>query len=69
MRGSSGGGIALPSTFTPPPELAGAKAVIFSSVPMSPALDPPTGLHLSFSTDDGAKLARFGRNRPRTGLN
>ena len=51
MRGSSGGGIALPTGFTPPPELKGAKAVIFSSVPMSPALNPPTGLHLSFSTD------------------
>jgi sucrose-6-phosphate hydrolase SacC (GH32 family) len=52
MRGSSGGGFALPAGFTPPAELAGAKAVIFSSVPMSPALNPPTGLHLSFSKDD-----------------
>ena len=53
MRGSSGGGIALPPGFTPPPELAGAKAVIFSSVPMSPSLNPPTGLHLSYATDEG----------------
>lgn len=52
MRGSSGGGIALPFDFQPPPELAGAKAVAVSSVPTSPSRNPPTGLHLWYSTDD-----------------
>jgi hypothetical protein len=52
MRGSSGGGISLPSDFVPPAALNGAKAVAFNSVPMSPALKPATGLHLHFSTDE-----------------
>lgn len=44
--------MALPKGFTPPPELAGARAIAINSVPMSPALDPPTGLHLWYSTDE-----------------
>ena len=52
MRGSSGGGVALPKGFVPPPELAGARAIAISSVPMSPSLSPPTGLHLWYSTDE-----------------
>eukprot|EP00656_Telonema_subtile_P007964 TRINITY_DN13743_c0_g1_i1.p1 TRINITY_DN13743_c0_g1~~TRINITY_DN13743_c0_g1_i1.p1 ORF type:complete len:632 (-),score=111.27 TRINITY_DN13743_c0_g1_i1:91-1986(-) len=52
MRGSSGGAVALPEDFTPPAELHEAKAVALSSVPMSPSQDPPTGLHLWYSTDD-----------------
>lgn len=52
MRGSSGGGVSLPSDFKPPPELSGARAIAISSVPMSPSLNPPTGLHLWYSTDD-----------------
>ena len=52
MRGSSGGGVALPAGFKPPPELAGARAIAISSVPMAPSLNPPTGLHLWYSTDE-----------------
>eukprot|EP01051_Picozoa_sp_SAG22_P001944 SAG22_NODE_82_length_21749_cov_10.719769_1_plen_626_part_00 len=52
MRGSSGGGVALPKGFVPPPELAGARAVAVSSVPMAPSLNPPTGLHLWYSRDE-----------------
>eukprot|EP00664_Eupelagonemidae_sp_cell27_P008779 gene8779-1315_t len=48
-----GGGVALPAGFTPPAALAGARAVALSSVPMSPSLSPPTGLHLWFATDEG----------------
>jgi hypothetical protein len=49
IRGSSGGGVALPPSFTPPPELAGARAVTINSAPVSPSLQPPTGLHLWYS--------------------
>lgn len=52
MRGSSGGGVSLPSDFAPPPEIAGARAIAISSVPMAPSLNPPTGLHLWYSTDE-----------------
>ena len=52
IRGSSGGGVALPPGFVPPPELAGAKAITINSAPMSPSLTPPTGLHLWYSTDE-----------------
>ena len=46
IRGSSGGGVAIPPEFVPPAPLAGARAITLSSVPMSPSLSPPTGLHL-----------------------
>lgn len=52
MRGSSGGGVSLPADFEPPTELTGARAIAISSVPMSPSLNPPTGLHLWYSTDE-----------------
>eukprot|EP01052_Picozoa_sp_SAG31_P048372 SAG31_NODE_10093_length_1184_cov_1.102304_1_plen_215_part_10 len=52
IRGSSGGGVALPSSFVPPPQLSGAKAVTINSGPDHPALNPPTGLHLWYATDD-----------------
>ena len=49
MRGSSGGGVALPPSFVPPPELVGARAIALSSVPMArPERNPrpaPCGAH------------------------
>ena len=51
IRGSSGGGVVLPSDFVPPTQLSGARAVSMSSVPLSPSRNPPTGLHLWYSTD------------------
>ena len=52
IRGSSGGGLALPPSFVPPPALAGAKAITINSAPTSPSLKPAVGLHLWYSTDD-----------------
>ena len=52
IRGSSGGGVALPASFVPPPALAGAKAIAINSGPDSPSLNPPTGLHLWYATDE-----------------
>lgn len=52
IRGSSGGGLALPPSFVPPPALAGAKAITINSAPTSPSLNPAVGLHLWYSTDD-----------------
>jgi hypothetical protein len=52
IRGSSGGGVALPPGFVPPPQLAGAKAITINSAPDSPSLSPPTGLHLWYSSDE-----------------
>ena len=52
MRGSSGGGVALPEDWKPPPQLSGVRAVAVSSVPMAPSQDPPTGLHLWYTKDE-----------------
>ena len=66
MQGSSGGAIALPAEFKPPPELAGAVAIAISSSPKSPLVPGTTppgleGLHLYYST--GSRLTSWTRYR------
>ena len=52
IRGSTGGGVAVPEDFHLPAELKGAKAVTINSAPTNPTRHPATGLHLYYSMDD-----------------